>query len=67
MNLLTLLAVGIVGYVGYDLWKKSKMPTKTKTDGEKQVEEDDTGFMSSGLFDSDCPKLANATCGMNKT
>ena len=65
MNLLTLLAVGVIGYVGYDLWKKSKMTTKSKTE-TKQEEEDDWSFMDSGLFDSDCPKLAT-TCGLNKS
>jgi hypothetical protein len=64
MNLLTLLAVGVIGFVGYDLWKKSKMPTKEKI--EEKQEEDDWSFMSSGLFDSDCPKLAN-NCPMNKS
>jgi hypothetical protein len=64
MNLLTFLAVGVIGFVAYDVWKKSNMPTKTKTE-TKQEEEDDTSFMSSGLFDSDCPKLANS-CPTNK-
>lgn len=64
MNLLTLLAVGVIGYVAYDMLKKSKMPTKAKA--EDKQEEDDWSFMSSGLFDSDCPKLAN-TCELNKS
>lgn len=63
MNLLTILAIGVVGYVGYDIWMKSKMATKAKTETKQETEEDDFSFMSSGLFDSDCPRLAN-TCGL---
>jgi uncharacterized membrane protein YebE (DUF533 family) len=66
MNLLTFLAVGVIGFVAYDVWKKSKMPTRAKAETKKEEEEDDTSFMSSGLFDSDCPKLAN-NCPMNKS
>jgi hypothetical protein len=66
MNLLTLLAVGVIGYVGYDLWKKSNTSAKTKTKTETAQDDEDWSFMDSGLFDSDCPKLAN-TCGMNKS
>jgi uncharacterized membrane protein YebE (DUF533 family) len=63
MNLLTLVAVGVVGYVAYDIWMKSKMPTRTSRTttpaNTATVEEEDLSFMSSGLFDSECPNLAN--------
>jgi hypothetical protein len=64
MNLLTFLAVGVVGFVAYDMWKRSQKPTKVKVD--ESQEDDDWSFMESGLFDSDCPKLAS-NCSMNKS
>jgi hypothetical protein len=62
MNLLVFLAVGIMGFVAYDVWKKTNVSSKKK----EVEEEDDWGFMQSGLFDSDCPTIAN-TCKMNKS
>lgn len=56
------LGVGLMGFVAYDVWKKTNIVKK-----RVEVEEgDDWGFMSSGLFDSDCPRMAN-TCAMNKS
>lgn len=53
-----------MGFVAYDVWKRTNV-VKKKQEVE-DVEEEDWGFMSSGLFDSDCPRMAN-TCAMNKS
>lgn len=62
MNLLMFLGVGLMGFVAYDVWKRTNVVKKK----QEVEEEEDWGFMSSGLFDSDCPRMAN-TCPMNKS